>query len=153
MTAQDDLALTFEDFFRRCMGVTEDNEVDRLLDLELSMSQVKSIFVLNQSAEPITITALAERLRLSIATAGRTVDQLVRDGLASRTEDPADRRVKLVEITSAGREIAEQHYESHRRNLRVVCARLGDDEAKSLTAAFQPLIAAVDHPQHQETPA
>lgn len=153
MTSQDRLAATFEDFLGRCVGMTEINEVDRLLELELSMSQTKSIFVLSQADEPMPITALAVRLGLSAATAGRTVDQLVRADLVERHEDPADRRVKLVTITPAGREIAEQHFEAHRATMRGLFTRLSDAEADRLSDALQPLIAAVDQTTHQEIPA
>ncbi len=153
MTSQDRLIATFEDFLGRCVGMTEINEVDRLLDLELSMSQTKSVFVLAQAEEPMPITALASRLGLSAATAGRTVDQLVRAELAERHEDPADRRVKLVSITPAGREIAEQHFEAHRATFRDLFSRLSDGEADRLTDALQPLLAAVDQTSEQEIPA
>jgi DNA-binding MarR family transcriptional regulator len=153
VTSQERLAATFEDFLGRCMASTEIREVDRLLDLDLSMSQTKSIFVLSQAAEPLPITALSSRLGLSAATAGRTVDQLVRSGLAERAEDPADRRVKLVSITTAGREIAEQHYEAHRATFVDLFARLSDVEADRLHDALQPLLAAVDQTTHaQEIP-
>lgn len=153
MTSHDDLAASFEDFLTRCVGMSEVSEVDRLLELELSMSQTKSIFVLSMADEPMAITALGERLGLSVATAGRTVDQLVKGGFAHRTEDPADRRVKLVSITAAGREIAEQHFEAHRATFIELFSRLSAEEADRLNDALQPLIAAVDRTIEQETPA
>lgn len=153
MTSHARLAATFEDFLTRCVGMTESDEVDRLLDLDLTMSQTKSVFVLGLAQEPLPITALAARLGLSAATAGRTVDQLVKAGLVERTEDPADRRVKLVSITTAGREIAEQHFDAHKATLIELFSKLSADEADRLNDALQPLIAAVDTTIEQETPA
>ena len=153
MTSYERLAATFEDFLTRCVGMTESDEVDRLLDLDLTMSQTKSVFVLGLAQEPMPITALASKLGLSAATAGRTVDQLVKSGLAERTEDPADRRVKLVSITPAGREIAEQHFDAHKATFIELFSKLSVDEADRLNDALQPLIAAVDRIIEQETPA
>jgi DNA-binding MarR family transcriptional regulator len=46
--------------------------------------------------------ALATRLGFAPRSVTDTVDALERDGLARRTLDPADRRVRLVEITPEG---------------------------------------------------
>lgn len=154
MTSHDRLIATFEDFFTRCVGITESDEIDRLLELDLSLSQAKSIFVLRQVDEPMPITALSSRLGLSAATAGRTVDQLVKSGLAERHEDPKDRRVKLVSLSKSGRERADQHFEAHRATFVGLFSRLSADEADRLTDALQPLLAAVASTiADQETPA
>lgn len=154
MTSHDRLFETFEAFLSGCVGMTEADEVDRLLELELSMSQTKSIFVLSHAEDPMPITALAARLGMSAPTAGRTVDQLVKAGLAERHEDPADRRVKLVSVTTSGREIAERHFEAHRTTFREIFARLSDDEAANLADALQPLLAVVPRSTtEQEIPA
>lgn len=154
MTSHDRLFDTFEEFLSGCVGMTEADEVDRLLELELSMSQTKSIFVLSNAGEAMPITALASRLGMSAPTAGRTVDQLVKAGLAERHEDPADRRVKLVSVTKSGREIAERHFEAHRATFREIFSRLSDAEAANLADALRPLLAAVPRPTtEQEIPA
>ena len=153
MTSHARLNASFEDFFTRCLGLSQSDEVDRLLELELSMSQTKVIFLLTQAKDAMPITALAERIGLSVATAGRTVDQLVKAELVERDEDPSDRRVKLVTITKAGREIAEQHFQAHQATLDKLFARLSADDADRLADALQPLIAALDQTIEQETPA
>ena len=137
----------------RCVGISQSEEVDRLVELELSMSQTKAVFVLSLAKEPLPITALATRLGMSVATAGRTVDQLVKAGLVDRLDDPADRRVKLASITTAGREIAEQHFEAHQATFNALFAKLSAVEADRLNDALQPLIAAVDQTIEQEIPA
>ena len=154
MASHDRLFETFEAFLTGCVGMTEADEVDRLLELELSMSQTKSIFVLSHAQDAMPITALAAKLGMSAPTAGRTVDQLVKAGLAERHEDPADRRVKLVSATKAGREIAERHFEAHRATFREIFSRLSADEADRLADALRPLLATIQTtPLEQETPA
>ncbi len=82
----------------RCMSSAEAQGIDRLLELELSISQAKTLFVLAQSTDPLPIHAVAEHIRLSVAATGRNIDSLVKMGLVERREDATDRRVKLVRV-------------------------------------------------------
>ena len=52
---------------------------------------------------PLRQKDLAERLAIEGPTLVRTLDMLVAKGLVRRTEDPDDRRAKLVSATKAGR--------------------------------------------------
>ena len=52
---------------------------------------------------PMRTTALAELVHTDTSTTSRQVAELVADGLAERTGDPADRRASLVGLTAAGR--------------------------------------------------
>lgn len=145
---------TLERFLMRCMSSAEAQGIDRLLELELSISQAKTLFVLAQSAEPLPIHAIAEHIRLSVAATGRNIDSLVKMGLVERREDETDRRVKLVTITKAGDEVADQHLEARRTALRAMVSRLKPDEATRLHDALQPILAGdALRPDAQETSA
>jgi DNA-binding MarR family transcriptional regulator len=122
------------------MAAGDSESVDHFVELELSLSQVKAIFVLAQAAEPLPIHALAERMRLSVAATGRTVDLLVTAGLAERRENPADRRVKLVTITQAGLDATEAHIEAKKKAMRAQIDRLDAAEADRLHDALIPLL-------------
>jgi len=52
---------------------------------------------------PVRTTALAELVHTDTSTTSRQVAELVAEGLAERTGDPADRRASLVGLTAAGR--------------------------------------------------
>ena len=71
--------------------------------LELSLTQLKAMFLVGRAAEPLSMGSLAESLGLSFAATSRAVDALCRRGLMDRDEDPDDRRVKRVRLTSKGR--------------------------------------------------
>jgi DNA-binding MarR family transcriptional regulator len=56
----------------------------------------------------VTVSEVAESLEISPASASRAVDGLVKRRLATRSEDPQDRRVRRVSLTARGTELADQ---------------------------------------------
>ena len=105
--------------------------MDNLIELDLTFSQVRMLFALVQHGEPLPINEVAERLRLSVAAAGRNVDQLVKLGLVVRREDERDRRVKRVSLSEAGHKVATQHIECKRDQLRRFAWRVPEIERDS----------------------
>jgi DNA-binding MarR family transcriptional regulator len=150
VTSHDRVYSALHDFFASCMALGESDSVDHFVELELSLSQVKAIFVLAQAEEPLPIHVLAERIPLSVAAAGRTVDLLVTAGMVERRENPADRRVKLVTLTPAGREATESHMRHKEAAMRARIDRLDDGEAARLLAALSPLVHA-SREQHEHS--
>lgn len=75
-----------------------------LTELDISFSQVTALHQLRASGE-LTVTALSERTRLSLPAASHLVERLVQRGLAERTENPENRREKVVRLTQAGQEL------------------------------------------------
>ena len=130
-----------EDFLRRVFSLAEADAVDLLLELDVTLSQARTMFVLAHVADPVPISEIARRLGLSQAAAGRNVDQLVQLGIVVRNESPDDRRVKLVSLSPRGFEIADQHIEHKRRAIRAVTERLPVDDCERLTAALRPILA------------
>ena len=77
----------------------------------LSMTQTKVLLELGgfgQCPEAWGVSELAERFGVSTPSMSRAVDSLVRDELATRGEDPDDRRARQVRITAKGKEIVEK---------------------------------------------
>jgi DNA-binding MarR family transcriptional regulator len=56
-------------------------------------------------ASTVSLNDLAALLDLDKSTVSRTVDQLVRQGLANRQPDPASRRNVRISLTPAGRDL------------------------------------------------
>src|SRR5689334_2188387 len=78
----------------------------------LSLSAASTLATLDRDgARRLTELAVAEGVTQPAMT--QIVSRLERDSLAARTADPSDRRVVLVEITSAGRDLLH-----HRRRVR-----------------------------------
>ena len=82
------------------------------------MTQCKALLELGglgQAAETWQVGDLAEVFGVSVPSMSRAVDALVKKGLATRVEDPDDRRVRRVEITAAGKEIWSRPWSSSAR--------------------------------------
>ncbi|PBC49049.1 MarR family transcriptional regulator [Rhodococcus sp. ACS1] len=129
------------DFFTRLLSAGESESMDNLIELDLTFSQVRMLFALAQHGEPLPINEVAERLRLSVAAAGRNVDQLVKLGLVVRREDERDRRVKRVSLSEAGHKVANQHIDCKRDQLRRFAWRVPESERTRLIEALQPILA------------
>ena len=72
-------------------------------ELDLTMTQMKTLGMLEDCVEQVSVKELSERLGLSLPATSRTVDGLLRRGLLSRLEDTEDRRIKRVRLTDDGR--------------------------------------------------
>src|SRR4051794_15776317 len=75
-------------------------------ELDLSMSHVKALGVLADCGCELSVKEVSEELGLSLPGGSRTVDSLMRRGYLERREDDADRRMKRIGITDAGRDVA-----------------------------------------------
>jgi DNA-binding MarR family transcriptional regulator len=75
---------------------------------DLTFSQLRMLFVLDQAGTDLAINELADRVSLSMATAGRAADGMVRAGLLFRREDVADRRIKRIGLNPAGNRAIDQ---------------------------------------------
>jgi DNA-binding MarR family transcriptional regulator len=121
---------------------TSQQEAFRLAgEVDMSMSQLRSLFVLDARSEELAVNELAEAIGVSMPSAGRAVDQLLRAGLVSRREDEHDRRVKRVTITTAGRAALRQFTEAKRERLREFASELTEEERAALSDAMAPILA------------
>jgi DNA-binding MarR family transcriptional regulator len=87
---------------------------------------------------------------LSVPAAGRAVDGLVRDGLVSRTEDTADRRIKRLALTDRGRAALERLTEARLLGLRRFAETLGERERAALAGALAEVFDQWDSEQREE---
>lgn len=110
-------------------------------ELDLSMSQLRSLFVLDGGGDELAVHELAERLGLSMAATGRAVEHLVRSGLVTRREDERDRRVKRIAITDVGRTALREFADAKRERLRRFAAELSEEERAALSRAMAPVLA------------
>lgn len=78
---------------------------DRLSALGLNLS-LASLLAYIGDFGPVTQTRAAEHLDQGRAVTGTHIDKLQASGLVERRPDPDDRRVWLVAITDAGRDLA-----------------------------------------------
>ncbi|HTY71227.1 MAG TPA: MarR family transcriptional regulator [Actinomycetes bacterium] len=82
--------------------------VDQALrDHGLSRAGRQALAVIDGAGEPLSPTAIADRLIVTTASVTSLLDTLERKGLLMRRPDPDDRRRLHVVLTDAGREAVE----------------------------------------------
>jgi DNA-binding MarR family transcriptional regulator len=139
--ADSELAFKLGAFLVRCMGGGS-SEFCRLMDESgLTFSQVKVLAELDAlEGDAGTVTALAEELGISAASASRAAEGLVRKKLVTRVGDPDDRRVRRLALTSGGHELADRIISARLAGLEEFTASLGTDERRKLEAALDALL-------------
>ncbi len=137
----DDLHDALETFMTRLMESYETDGMDALIDLDLSFSQVRMLFLLARTGEPMPIHAIATVLNLSVAATGRNVDQLLKLNIVERRECPEDRRVKLVSLTPEGERLRTNHFAAHRTAVKALLAELPPEQRDNLHRALTDILA------------
>jgi DNA-binding MarR family transcriptional regulator len=139
----DRLADVLMRFFVRLMHGDQGELFAVVAELDLTMPQIRGLFVLNGSDRGLALTELAPRMGLSVAAAGRAVDGLVRNGLVTRAEDPQDRRIKRLSITGAGLAAIARIAEARREGFRRFAETL-DAPARAVLAEALATVLAED---------
>lgn len=134
-----DVATEMFEVVQQVMRASQEPMVTLVERYDLTFTQLKLMFVLQMSPDPLPIGRLAEITGASLPAAGRAVDGIVRDELATRTEDPSDRRVKRIELTPLGASEMNAIYESRIETLQSFLSQLSEQELVELHAAIHPL--------------
>jgi DNA-binding MarR family transcriptional regulator len=136
-----ELALKIGALFLRCMG-PQSGEVLRVLDESgLTFVQMKVLVELQNPADELdTVTALADELGISAASASRAADGMVRKKLVTRVEDADDRRVKRLALTAKGQRLADRIISARLAGLEEFTGSLEADERQKLEAALDALL-------------
>ena len=108
-------------------------------ELDLTMTQMKTLGMLDDCVEEVSVKELSERLGLSLPATSRTVDGLLRRGLLSRHEDTEDRRIKRVRLTDDGRVVVQRIVTARLQGLEAFASTLSDDQRARLMAALADL--------------
>jgi DNA-binding MarR family transcriptional regulator len=109
-------------------------------EFELSFSQMKALHYLHER-DDLSVKALGEQLGLSLAAMSRAVDELVQRGLADRSEDPSDRRIKRLRLTEQGRALVLKMRELRMAGFEQFVATLSPKERAQLAKALEPILA------------
>lgn len=115
-----------------------------MIELDLTFNQMKVLFTLAKHDVPMQINEVAESVGVSLATAGRNVEQLMGLGLVHRRDGAEDRRIKLVTMTDAGREIALTYQNLLHVQIRAFVHEIPAAQADTLADAIDTALAGAD---------
>ena len=119
-----------------------DSEFTReVAEQDLSFSQLKTLLLIGEQAGTLSVKEVAERLGISLPTASRAVDSLVRRGLAERAEDPVDRRQKQVRISRKGERLMERLVAARIRSFKSLLDGFTATERRKLGDALDEILA------------
>jgi DNA-binding MarR family transcriptional regulator len=131
-------------FIGQVMKGDQSELIALIAELDLTMPQMRGLFVLEAADRGLALTELAPSMGLSVAAAGRAVDGLVRHGFIARSEDPLDRRIKRLTLTDEGRATLRRVMEARLVGLRRFAATLGERERDALARALEAVFAHWD---------
>jgi len=88
------------------------------------------------------VSDISERFDISNAAASQLVDKLVHSGYLERTEDPSDRRAKVLNLTDKGRSFVDQGIHERHRWLDELVKSLSAEEKAKVSEALTILTDA-----------
>ena len=106
----------------------------------LSRPQIHALLHIYHAGE-CPVSEIGDLSDASPAAASQLVERLVRQGLVERTEDPANRRMKIVRLTPRSLDLIRRGVASN-PFLGDLMARLTDRQRKTVYAAFNYLAEA-----------
>ncbi len=107
----------------------------------LSMPQFSILMQLHHKG-PCGLSEVSDRFDITAAAASQLVDKLVHAGYLERTEDPSDRRAKLLTLSTKGEELIGQGTEERYRWMDDLAATLSAEDQKKVSEALILLTTA-----------
>ena len=88
---------------------------------------------------PLPVNALGKLVLLTSGSMTAAVDRLTERGLVARSDDPGDRRVRVVALTPDGRRLIKSAFARHQSDLEEVVSVLTPRERTALVALLRKL--------------
>jgi DNA-binding MarR family transcriptional regulator len=104
-------------------------------DTGLSFSHVNILMRLFHGGN-CGVSMIGEQMGITNAAASQAVDKLVQMGMIRRTEDPQDRRAKLLEITPEGHQLLEKGVDLRSKWIETLTDDLSPAEQEMITASL-----------------
>jgi DNA-binding MarR family transcriptional regulator len=123
------------------------NQLRVIEESGLSLTQCKVLLELGglgQTAEAWQVGDLAEVFGVSLPSMSRAVDDLVKKKLATRIEDPDDRRARQVRITAQGKDLVETLVTVRQTGIEAFASTLSAAQRRKLDAAVDALMDRED---------
>jgi MarR family transcriptional regulator for hemolysin len=128
----DELATSLTALMKHLLVTTGRDFFAEMERVGISLTQAKSLMLLIDAEEPMSVKAISDALGLSVPGISRAIDAMVQRGEVKREEDPRDRRCKMVSITARGRKVYERLMAIRLAGVRRFVEELDQDEREAL---------------------
>jgi DNA-binding MarR family transcriptional regulator len=118
---------------------------DAMTACGLSVAQCYSLDAIGTQGQ-LTLNELAESLYIRPSTASRTVEELVRKGLAERRQDPADRRAVCLTLTPQGQALFKGLQQHLLQRQLAILQQIDPSNRRDVLTALQKLSQAIKDP-------
>lgn len=112
------------------------------LHREVSLPQMHILMTL-QERGPMTVSELAQFLRISLPSTSSILDRMEEHRFIERVRDAADRRVVRVAITEHGAAVVEEMIGPKRQEMQSLLESMTDDELRAVIAGIQAIQQAI----------
>ncbi len=139
--------------FRHLFLYDRGNQLRVIEESGLSMTQCKALLELGglgQTEEAWQVGDLASVFGVSVPSMSRAVDALVKKRLATRVEDPDDRRARQVRITARGKDLVETLVAVRQTGFQAFASTLSAAQRRKLDTAVDSLMDRDDIAQTYE---
>jgi len=105
-------------------------------DTGLSMQQFSIVMQLHHHG-PASISDIGDRFETTSAAASQLAEKLVQSGYLERTEDPNDRRTRLLSLSPKGRDLIEQGMRARYHWVDGLALYLSPEEMHKISEALE----------------
>src|SRR5512146_2985530 len=151
------LAPNFEERYPNSSAVATECAMNLVLTADLLEKRISSLLqpfdlsaaaglvlsILADSETPVSPNLIAARLIISRASVTSLLDSLEKRGYVKRQPHPSDRRMLLVELTSSGRQVANQFRPIVHKHQKVWLNALNEKEQEQLIQTLHRLQASL----------
>ncbi len=125
--------LLCSDLLKRISDRMEKRANDELGIYDVTSTQLRMLFCLSDQGEnAVSLKAMERYFGVAQSTMAGVVLRMEKKKLINSFTDPADRRVKMIQITDAGRAICQAMEENRNRSEEFLLAGLNEEERKEL---------------------
>jgi len=133
------LEKTIKDWMNLNMRNSLGNFMRFAREKNISLAQLSSLIHLSQNEE-WNISDLGTEFGVSIAAVSQLLEKMVQQGLVHRSEDPQDRRNKVLVLTEDGKKIANEGMNERHKWLSNLIKILTEEEQDQVDSVLRLLI-------------
>ena len=96
------------------------------------------------------MTDLAEELKVTMGNVTAMIDRLIKQKYVTRKDDPDDRRIVRVCLTSEGKDLIKKATETRRKYMELVLNKLSKEDRNSLFTIMEKLARAMQKEREEK---